>query len=333
MEGIEVLRRASASLARGERVVECVVLGCEGSVARPAGARMLLLADGSFVGTIGGGAPEYLAQKEAQAVMAGVGEPGIYRFDHASTGSVCGGSQLVGVRLLGVSDREVLDKLLAAVDAHGRGRLVVTWEGGAFHAQFDPVALEDASFCAGLAGYEGDASHGIYTECVSSADRAVVFGGGHVGRELVALLANVGFDVTVVDDREYLARPEHFPAAREVICGSYLDIAASVRLRRDDFVCVMTHGHAADEQVVAQALRAHPRYLGCMGSRKKRAVLERVLRDQGFSDADLASVELPIGLEIGAVTPPEIAVSIVARILQVRSEGHGPCVQGCPSTA
>ena len=333
MEGIAIIRAAARSLRAGERVVECVVVGSEGSVARPAGARMLLLQDGSFVGTIGGGAPEHLAQRRARVVMAGEGDACIERFDHKSTGSVCGGSQLVGTRLLGARDLDTFAMVLDAVDARERGRLKVLWDNGKTVARFERVGPHDASFCAGLATYEGDASRGVYTECICAAERAFVFGGGHVGRELVPLLANVGFDVTVFDDREPLARPENYPRARRVICGSYEDVSAHVSLGWDDYVCVMTHGHAADELVVAQALAARPRYLGCMGSRKKRAVLERVLRDKGFTETDLAAVELPVGLDIGAVTPPEIAVSIAARMVQVRSSERGAGLASCPSTA
>lgn len=118
---------------------------------------------------------------------------------------------------------------------------------------------------------EGD----VYVEPVVAAERVVIFGGGHVGRACVPALAAIDFEVTVFDDRPDVALPENFPDAAHVILGSFKDIAAGITLGARDYVIVMTHGHVADEDVVAQAIGAHPRYLGCMGSRHKRRVLER----------------------------------------------------------
>ena len=93
----------------------------------------------------------------------------------------------------------------------------------------------------------------------------------------------------------------------------------------------MTHGHAADEDVVSQVVEAHPLYLGCIGSRNKRRVLEDVLTSRGVSADEVAAVDLPIGLPIGAVTPAEIAVSIAAKMIEVRSGHRVSRAMGCPS--
>lgn len=324
MEGIGLLRRAAEELRAGRPLAESVVLSSAGSVARPAGARMLTFADGSSVGTVGGGAPEYRCQRLAAQAVAD-GQARVVTLDHASTGMVCGGSQLVGIRPLGAHDLEVLDAALAKLDAGGSGRLVVTWEADGARASFEPDE-EDAA-AAIQPAYES----GRYVEFLRAPERALIFGGGHVGRALVPALDAIDFEVTVFDDRPEVARAENFPEAAHVVLGSYQDVAATLAVRPDDCVCVMTHGHAGDEDVVAQVLRARPRYLGCMGSRRKRAVLERVLTERGVTPAELARVELPIGLEIGAVTPAEIAVSIAARLVQVRRASDAATSHPCPA--
>lgn len=332
MEGIKLLRRAARALREGRAVAESVVLESAGSVARPAGARMLTFADGTSEGTVGGGAPEYRCQQLAREAIAS-GTAHVVRLDHGSTGMVCGGYQLVGIRRLGPADLGVLDELLATLEAGGSGRLVVRWglaaddpsAAGAVSSAFEANPMGSAP-AMGAPSYEG----GVYVEPASAPERAIVFGGGHVGRALVPALAAIDLEVVLADNRPEVAVAAAFPQASEVVLVDYGDVLASVDVRPSDYVCVMTHGHAGDEDVVGQVVARHPRYLGCMGSRRKRAVLEQVLADRGVPPEELARVELPIGLEIGAVTPAEIAVSIVARIVEVRHEGSGE-QRTCPA--
>lgn len=328
LEGLALIRRMADELSAGRPVAEAVVLASKGSVSRTAGTRMVLTSDGLFFGTVGGGAPEYQCQGLARKALEGADAVRV-TLDHATTGSVCGGSQLVGVRRVDPSEAGAYARALADVDAGRTVHMVVDWQAarpeaffsacegcGAPGATGDPAdgAVPEAARAVDAPSYRD----GIYTEPLHAPDRAVVFGLGHVGRELVGLLARLDFDVVGFDDRPALARPEDFPGVH-VICGDYGDIAATLPLRSTDYVCVMTHGHAADETVVAQALAAHPRYLGCMGSKKKRAVLEHVVGQKGFSPEEIATVELPIGLELGGSTPAEIAVEVAARLIQVRN--------------
>lgn len=406
MEGVALLRKAADELRAGRAVAECVVLSSAGSVARGAGARMLVLEDGSSLGTVGGGGPELRCCKLAFAMISSeaggagarhgaVGDgrdgdavpdragaapaapqvpaarkhPLLVTLNRMTTGMVCGGSQLVGIRPLCGDDLVVLDEALACLDGGGQGRLRVVWPEGSVRVgvlddtgAMAPLA-EDASINGSAEGGEG-ADGGacaamspgtascragfervgagvdlaselpsyedfVYSEPLHAQERAIIFGGGHVGRALVPALAAIDFEVVLYDSRPEVARPDLHPAASRVICAGYDDISRWLDIRASDCVCVMTHGHEADEDVVAQVLPLRPRYLGCMGSRKKRAVLERVVGERGLSPEEIASVELPIGLEIGAVTPAEIAVSIAARLVGVRSDARGACAHPC----
>lgn len=321
MEGIALLRRAAEELRAGRRVVECVVLASRGSAARHAGARMLTLEDGTLLGTVGGGSPELECQRLSREALLD-GRPRRTTMERGVVDIACGGAQDLGVRALSQADLVALDAALAAADAGTPGWLSVDWSAS------EPVA----SFSADAAASAGPRMEGdVYTEPVVAAERVVIFGGGHVGRACVPALAAVDFAVTVFDDRPEVALPENFPAASEVILGDFKDIAAGITLGERDYVIVMTHGHVADEDVVAQAIGVHPRYLGCMGSRHKRRVLEQVVAGRGATPEEIAAVDLPIGLSIGAVTPAEIAVSITAKLIEVRHAHDVDAPHDCPS--
>lgn len=149
--------------------------------------------------------------------------------------------------------------------------------------------------------------------------RAVVFGGGHVGRATVAALARVGFACTLFDSRPEFACPEDFLGAREVLCGDFDSIAASISLDERDFILIMTPGHNSDFAVLEQVLRQPHAYVGLIGSRRKIAAARQQMLAAGIPQADIDAVHMPIGLAIGAETPEEIAISITAECIQARA--------------
>lgn len=326
MEGISLLRRAAEELRAGRKVVECVVLASRGSAARHAGARMLTLEDGALLGTVGGGSPELRCQRMSRESLAD-GHPRRVTMERGVVDIACGGAQDLGIRALSQADLVALDAALAAADAGEPGCLSVDWSAPEPVASFVPASAADAGAAPLAPRMEGD----VWVEPVVAAERVVIFGGGHVGRACVPALAAIDFEVTVFDDRPDVAQPENFPDAAHVILGDFGDIAAGITLGPRDYVIVMTHGHVADEDVVAQAVGAHPRYLGCMGSRHKRAVLERVVAERGATPDQIAAVDLPIGLSLGAVTPAEIAVSIAAKLVEVRHAHDADAPHACPS--
>ena len=145
-------------------------------------------------------------------------------------------------------------------------------------------------------------------------------GGGHVAKEVAALAAHLDFSVTVIDDREDLANRERFPEAEQVICDSYDNLKNY--LEADACYVVVTPDHKADLQCVSTILSTKYRYLGMIGSRKKVAATFENLRRAGFGEDQIASVFAPIGLPIGAVTPAEIALSILGQIIQEKNKHH-----------
>ena len=151
-----------------------------------------------------------------------------------------------------------------------------------------------------------------------------ICGGGHVAKEVAALAAHLDFSVTVIDDREDLANRERFPTAEKVICDSYDNL--SNYLQPDACYVVVTPDHKADLQCVSTILPTRYRYLGMIGSKKKVAATFQNLRNAGFTEAQIRTIFAPIGLSIGAVTPAEIAFSILGQIIQEKNKYHGASV-------
>lgn len=150
--------------------------------------------------------------------------------------------------------------------------------------------------------------------------RLILLGGGHISCELCRLASWLDFEVTVVDDRPEFASEERFPQASRVICGEFEQAIEMLRITPYDFVAIMTRGHAGDEVCLRNILKgAMPAYLGMVGSKRKTALMRERMLGLGFSERLLDRVEAPIGLAIGARTPGEIGVSILAQLIEYRN--------------
>lgn len=159
-----------------------------------------------------------------------------------------------------------------------------------------------------------------FVQTIGAQEHAIIVGAGHVGQALAALCPLVGFRTSVIDDRADFANWERFPSADDIrVQASFQDCFRGLTLTPNCYVVIVTRGHAHDRAVLAQSLRSRAGYIGMIGSRKKRDATFQSLREEGFSGDQLAQVHCPIGLAIGAKTPAEIAVSIVAELIAVRA--------------
>lgn len=150
-------------------------------------------------------------------------------------------------------------------------------------------------------------------------ERLILCGGGHVSLELAHIAARLEFDLTVIDDRAEFANVARFPMAAQVICAPFLEALDELGSRADDYYAILTRGHAFDRECLEHVLRGKYAYVGMIGSRTKVAAVRKALEEAGFSREILDGVDAPIGLPIGGQTPAEIAVSIAARLVQVRA--------------
>lgn len=308
-----------AELGAGRRVGLASLLATSGSMPRHEGARLAVLASGALIGTVGGGAIEQLAIERARAARS-CGASSLEWY-HTGDAMACGGDALLATRALTADDLPVL---LAIRDALLRDEPVCVTERWA-----DPAAPTiEVGAATRLSAPTWDDARATYREPVSAPSRLHVFGAGHVGAALVGLAAAAGFEVHVYDDRPELATSERLPEATTVTCGSFDELAASAAIGPRDSVVVLTHGHAHDETVLLAVLTrdVQPAYVGCIGSARKAALAREHLAAAGVPAERVDAVAMPIGLAIGAVTPAEIALAIVAQLVRRRAErrGEGP---------
>ena len=160
----------------------------------------------------------------------------------------------------------------------------------------------------------------IHNEWFCPQPKLILCGGGHVSREVAAFAHRLDFSVTVIDDRADAVTRERFPTVERLICDSYDNLESY--LEPDACYVVVTPDHKADMQCVSTILPTRYRYLGMIGSRKKVASTMENLRSAGFTQEQISSIFAPIGLPIGAVTPAEIALSILAQIIQEKNKTH-----------
>ena len=163
-----------------------------------------------------------------------------------------------------------------------------------------------------------------YTRTFLPPQRLFLLGGGHVSQPLCRYAADLGFDVVVVDDRPGFANAVRFPDAGRVLCDSFSHALEALAVTKYDFVCVITRGHRHDALCLRTLLAgAQPRYLGLIGSRRRTIELFHMLEEDGFDRARIDQIHTPIGLAIGAETPKEIAISILAELILQRSSKSG----------
>lgn len=319
-------------LAAGRRVALASLLATRGSMPRHEGARLAVLEDGRVLGTVGGGNVERVAESRARALLAGEKDvrlpdasaaetdrnshaPALEWLTRDANDMACGGDAFLAVRTLTPDDLPTLEALLDALGSRGAATLEELWS--------DPSApvLRVATDARLAPRASWDEASATYCEPVMASATCHVFGAGHVGTALVPLAASIGYRVAVYDDRPEAADPARLPLATSVSCGSFADLAAGARIGAHDAVVVLTHGHASDETVLLAVLKreAQPAYVGCIGSRRKAALARARLEAAGIPAERVASVHLPIGEDILAVTPQEIAVSIAAQLIRCRA--------------
>jgi xanthine dehydrogenase accessory factor len=170
----------------------------------------------------------------------------------------------------------------------------------------------------------------VYIEPHHPEPHLVILGAGHVGKAVSKLARFSGFRVTVVDNREAYANVEAVPTANEVVVHDFETVFSTVAADSNTYILVATRGHNHDLAAVQAALRTDAQYIGLLGSRRKKAVLFRTLEEQGLDKEDLTRVIIPVGMPIGSVSPAEIAVSIMAQIIEKRranatSHSHSSC--------
>src|SRR5919204_3014162 len=158
----------------------------------------------------------------------------------------------------------------------------------------------------------------VFVEPVLPAANLYLFGAGHVALSLYRVARIAGFDVTVIDDRESYANRERFPEARDIYAADFDEAMAQLAPSESSFIVIVTRGHRDDMRVLRWAVEQPVRYLGMIGSKRKVLSIYKELEKEGISRQKFERVHAPVGLDIGAITPEEIAVAITAEMIAVR---------------
>lgn len=330
--------RAASRLAH-EDVLAAVATVCRrrGSLPMAGDAKMAVDADGRRWGTVGGGCTEADVTVQAMGV-AEAGRPTIVSHTlnadlAGDVGLSCGGT--VELFLEPVVHTAEMAALYAAVADAVERRVPATvytgldWSDGPRKtavvgdeeiAVGPPLLREDAPPSpSDLGPWMSDA--GVFIEPVPRTPRVIVFGAGHVGAEIAKVASGVGFHVIVIDDRAEFANAERVPWADEIIVDPFGSVLDRLTLDADDYVLATTRGHSYDAQIVERVATSAAGYVGMLGSRRKKEVIFSALVELGVPRDALARVRVPIGEPIGADTPAEIAVSVVAELIRLRRMG------------
>jgi xanthine dehydrogenase accessory factor len=223
-------------------------------------------------------------------------------------------------------------KLLVRED----GSLVGTIGGGCVEAEVWNAAREviatekprNMSFSLGQdAAYDNGLICGgqleVFVECITPQPVALVFGGGHISKSLSQVLDLAGFKVSIIDNREAYANRERFPEATGVYAEEYEDVFPKLEVNESTYLVIVTRGHRDDMRVLRWAIGTRARYIAMIGSKRKTISVIKELEKEGISRSAFERVFAPMGLEIGAVSPEEIAVSVTAEMIAVRRDPEG----------
>ena len=160
----------------------------------------------------------------------------------------------------------------------------------------------------------------FFIESINLTPNLFIFGGGHCGYPLAKIANQVGFRYTIIEDRPEFAQEDRFPEAKEIRVGDVKQIANELITSAQDFVAIVTRNHDLDYITVREILKKPARYIGLIGSKTKKNQIVKKLEADGFKKEDIKRIHTPIGLDIGAETPEEIAISILAEMIQVKNK-------------
>lgn len=208
----------------------------------------------------------------------------------------------------GITEARVIEEAKQALK-EGKGRLLN------YHLTREQAALDEGAICGG--------EMKVFIDVLQPKEEVLIFGAGHIAVCVSKLAKMVGFKVTIIDSRKEFANQDRFPEADEIIAEDTEKALTHLKITPYTYIIIVTRGHLKDEEVLASVVRSNAAYIGMIGSRQKNATVFQHLEEQGISAQELKKVHAPIGIDIGAQTPEEIAVSIIAEIIQIRCGKRG----------
>lgn len=353
----DIIKKLISILDSGKDGALAVITGVTGSAPRAAGTKMIVTADQNIYGTIGGGLGEEIVRRECLKALA-TKSSFKYRINltgavAAGEGMICGGIMDVFIDYISKDDeytRNILagyaeslqnneNPVLVTITGIGGangiplGRKMVMWAGGDVLGDLGSGEINNFAISAvdgagkinkpRLVDFPLDGNSGVqlFINPGLVNPEIIILGGGHIALPLVKIASLLGFRVVVVDDRPEFADNNRFPEADRVICDSFDRAVAGLDIGPGSYPVIVTRGHEHDRDCLREIIKHPAAYIGMIGSRRKVKFVMEQLAKEGIPPEKLAAVFSPIGLDIGAETPEEIALSIMAEIVSVYRGG------------
>jgi len=333
-----IASKAIDYLRENRKTALAAIVSSGGSTPRGEGSKMLITEDEIF-STIGGGGMEGSVIARARGEALRDERALLLEYDmsgETDADLICGGACQVLIMPLLERDIPALEAVGKAAESGEKAWLfyiygekdgsfgICTNTEGRIVGEIPECAAPIADLLANplRAAVHGDSAEGVrcFIDPVNSAGKMYIFGAGHVSKETARLAAALDFDVTVYDDRADYASAERFPGSTACVLESF-DKLDGIKPDKNSYVLIITRGHAHDRTVLEWAIKKDLKYLGMIGSRSKRdALYERLMSEGKATREQLDKVKCPIGLSIGAETPAEIAVSIMAEVIAAKHE-------------
>lgn len=306
-----------------------ILIAKNGSAPQVPGAKGLFFRDGRIEGTIGGGCLEMEARRLAlQCLQSQKTITQEFKMDSDfgwDDGLICGGR----VQLLIIPESsKYIDACRAALHEDAYGVIEFNLRTGV--ASFIENFSNDTEASMSLNKRRPFLTPTCYIEPIYPPEKLFVFGAGHVGKMIAKYAKEVGFKVTLIDDRKDLLYEESIDKNIQRILE--LPETAATKINTDDhsFVCVVTRGHRNDSKVLKHLIKKPCAYIGMIGSRRKRTVIRKEMLSEGIcTPEEFDRVDSPMGIDIGAESVEEIAISIIAKLIAKRSERRGPLLARC----
>jgi xanthine dehydrogenase accessory factor len=347
MNDFKIYKKAAEVLKTGENIALITVISTTGSTPGKVGYKMLVWSkDSKTLGTIGGGlveaeiidsAKNMLPTPENKVVKISLGKT------EDDERGICGGSIEFLIETFDKKGLPLFEQLTGTIENADKGVLLSIISPGrppeksllqnagqvstVTHINLSPemtesvqklIAKEESAKISTEDGTQ------LFIEAVAEVPMVFIFGAGHLAYYIAQYAKSLNFRITVCDDRPEFANKERFPDADNIIVESFGSVFDKIKINKNSYIVIVTKGHKYDEIVLEQAVKTDAKYIGMIGSKRKVLTIFKHLQERGVPQETLKKVHSPIGISIGAVTPEEIALSIVCELIKIRRLGDIP---------
>ncbi len=316
MKEIEIWKFINDIITENKKSALLTVVDSSDSSPGKQGFKMVVDEDGNIKGTIGGGIMEKNLVSEV-LIHFKTGEKNLLKTLHHNpdstnekSGLICGGKQIVTISILDYTDKISVEKILYLLEAQSEAILSISQNGIIINSK-----MRNASECTFT--FESEFNY-EYKEFYGNSDTIYIIGGGHVGLAISKIFTNLNFYIVVIDHREDVITIKNNIYAHKKIISSYEVVGNFIKEGGMSYVVIVSPQHISDEIALKSVINKNLKYLGLMGSKRKIKIIKDNLIQSGLDPELLRKVHMPIGLDIGAKTPEEIAISIAAEIIKVK---------------